>query len=50
MDRTLEFDRKNTIVGHCSRKAATAHNKQFGMMAGVPTLDNFVYFCRLVAS
>ena len=30
-----ELDRKNTIVGKCSRKAATATNKQFGTMAGV---------------
>ena len=29
------IDRKNTIVGKCSGKAATMHNKQFGAMAGV---------------
>ena len=41
--RIEELDRKNTIVGKCSRKAATATNKQFGSMAGVArwkTLQN----------
>ena len=30
------LDRKNTIVGKYRGKAATATNKQFGTMAGVP--------------
>jgi len=34
-DEVMELDRKNTIVGKCRGKAATANNKQFGSMAGV---------------
>jgi hypothetical protein len=33
--RSLGLDRKNTVVGKFSRKAATVYNERFGAMAGV---------------
>jgi len=41
--------RTYSIVGQCRRTAATATNKQFCVIAALPSFENICYFCPLVA-
>jgi hypothetical protein len=40
----LELDRKYTVVGKFSEKAATAHNEHIAKIAAVPRVDRFCVF------
>ena len=44
--RSLGVVRTYSIVGQCRRTAATATNKQFCVIAALPSLENFITFAR----
>jgi len=57
--RTVGLGRKNTVVGKCSRKAATSYNERFGEIAEknkkslvfsktLEILKMFLYLCKII--